>query len=673
MILNRAGTRLYVACDNSDSVAMIDAASDTLLTQFPVTAPRAVFSNPSGFRGSNPNSLALSPDERTLYVTDGGVNAVAVVGLTEVSGSVAGLIPTGWYPNAVSLSGDGDRLYIVNGKSPAGPNPQGCHDTPTNLPADLARCRSPNQYDLQLTRAGLLSLPEPTTRELKTLTEQVARNDHFRAIGARDKLVTETLHVKIHHVIYIVKENRSYDQVLGDLERGNGDPSLAMLPQAISPNHHQLARQFVTLDNFYDSGEVSGDGWNWSTAARATDSTEKTVAIQYAGHGLDYAYEGTNRNVNVGIASAAARRAANPYTPNDDDLLPGTADVSAPDGPGDSGDEAGTGYLWNDALRAKLTVRNYGFFIDLVRYSVPPNVPGYLPLLHDPHAIGMTVAYAAKTALTPVTDPYFRGFDQAFPDYWRYKEWEREFDAYDRDGNLPALELVRLAHDHFGDFGKAVDGINTVETQMGDNDYAVGLLVEKVAHSRYKNDTLIFVLEDDAQDGPDHMDAHRSVAFIAGPYVRQNALVTTRYTTVHMLRTIEDVLGIEPLGVNDSSVGPMTAIFETTLRPWNYTAIVPAALRTTALPVPAAAASAPPNSAGVILHHDAAYWQQQSQGMDFSAEDRLNAPWFNRILWQGLMGEAAPYPQTRDGHDFRRNRKRLFEHSANLPASTSPR
>ena len=186
IILNRAGTRLYVACDNSDSVAIIDTASDKLLTQFPVTAPKAVFSNPRGFKGSNPNSLALSPDEHTLYVTDGGTNALAVIRLDNDSGTIAGLIPTGWYPNSVSVSRDGARLYIVNGKSPAGPNPGHCSSTPA--------CRSQNQYILQLTRAGFLTLPVPRAAELASLTAQVARNDHFRAVGNKDALVTQFLH-----------------------------------------------------------------------------------------------------------------------------------------------------------------------------------------------------------------------------------------------------------------------------------------------------------------------------------------------------------------------------------------------------------------------------------------------------------------------------------------------
>lgn len=662
MVLNRSGSRLYVACDNSDSVAILDTESDRLLAQFAVTAPKDVFLNPRGFKGSNPNSLALSPDERTLYVTEGGTNAVAEVQLKQDAGRVAGLIPTGWYPNSVSVSRDGSRLYVVNGKSPEGPIPQGCGYTPS--PAD---CHAKNSFIFQRSRAGFLTLPAPSEKDLEALTQQVAQNDHFRAVGAKDQEMAEFLRGRIHHVVYIIKENRSYDQVLGDLERGNGDPALTSLPEPISPNHHQLARRFVTLDNFYASGEVSGDGWNWSTAARTTDSVEKTLPVEYAGHGLDYTYEGGGRNINTGIASMEGRQQANSLTPNDPDLLPGTADVDAPDAADDDDNSAGAGYLWDGALRAKLSVRNYGFFIDLFRYRVPEVAPGYLAPLRDARAVGTTIAFATKPELAPLTDPYYPGFDERLPDYWRFKEWEHEFDDYARNGNLPALELMRLGGDHFGDFARAIDGVNTVETQMASNDYALGLVIEKIAHSPYKNDTLVIVVEDDAQDGPDHVEAHRTLAFVAGPYVRQRALVSERYTSVHVLRTIEDILGIEPLGLNDSSAEPMTAVFDRDAQAWDYQAVVPAVLRTTKLPLPAATAAEAANANAVAgeeryarPRHDAVYWAAKTEGMDFSAEDRLDTPRFNRILWTGLMGDDVAFPQNPKPANLRRHRASLL-------------
>ena len=386
-------------------------------------------------------------------------------------------------------------------------------------------------------------------------------------------------------MIYIVKENRTYDQVLGDLEKGNGDPSLTLFPEAMTPNHHELARRFVTLDNFYDSGEVSGVGWNWSTAARTTDEVERTIPLNYAFRGMTYDVEGMNRNINVGLDSPHDRNIEK--LDDAENQLPGHADVAAPDGPED---ESGAGYLWDGALRSGLSVRNYGFFIDLSHYNHIPGDDPPIPLLRDPAASGMRVATATKANLQQVTDPYFRGFDQRFPDYWRFKEWEREFDGFVAHDNLPSLELVRLPHDHLGLFDEAVDGVNTVETEIADNDYAVGLLVEKVAHSKYAKDTLIFVIEDDAQNGPDHVDAHRSLALIAGPYVKQRALISKRFNTVVLLRTMEEVLGMKPLGLNDALQPPMSEVFSTQQATWNYKARVPAILRSTKLPLPAATA-----------------------------------------------------------------------------------
>src|SRR5437764_1958047 len=235
-------------------------------------------------------------------------------------------------------------MYVVNGKSPTGPNPGSCLGL---TPEKDAKCRATNQYNLQLIKAGLQSFPTPTLGELQALTQQVASNDSFKAtLSASDTAKLAFLRAHIKHVIYIVKENRTYDQILGDLEVGNGEPKLAMFPEPVTPNLHRLARRFVTLDNFYDTAEVSGNGWNWSTAARATDVVEKTVPVNYASRGGTYDWEGANRNIIPG------------FPLNDPNLLPGTADVSAPDGPNGEG---GAGYLWDGALRANLAIRNYGF------------------------------------------------------------------------------------------------------------------------------------------------------------------------------------------------------------------------------------------------------------------------------------------------------------------------
>src|SRR5262249_44446952 len=245
-----------------------------------------------------------------------------------------------------------------------------------------------------------------------------------------------------------------------------------------------------------------------------------------------------------------------------------------------------------------------------------------------------------------------------FPDFWRFKEWEREFDQFVADGNLPALELVRLPHDHFGSFGTAIDGVNTPELQMADNDYAVALVVDKVSHSRFADDTLIFVIEDDAQDGPDHIDAHRSTAFVAGPYVRRGAVVSTPMTTVSMVRTIEDVLGLEHMGLTDGLSAPMTDVFQFRVRPndWSFSAIVPATLRQTQLPLPpepmqpgsAVLAKLPAPS----VTHTAAYWSRATASENFDREDAVDAQRFNRTLWYGLRGQSVPYPTERHGRDM---------------------
>ena len=654
LVANRAGSRVYAALDNSDGFGVIDTARDRLLETVPTVAPAGLLAAPAKLGGAGSNALALAADGRSVFVSNGAANAVAVVALSDTASGlptgakrrdadddenspaskVIGLIPTGWYPTGVAVRRDG-RLFVVNAKSVPGPNPGGCRDHAGTVDYDKAACQAHNQYIWQLQKAGFLTLPRPTPVELGQLTRQVAINNHYAATA--DDATMAFLRGHIRHVIYIVKENRGYDQVLGDLGIGNGDPRLTLLGEALSPNHHALAREFVTLDAFEDSGETSNTGWNWTTAARTTDYAERNAPVNYADRGLSYDHEGDNRNINVGLATAAARVAANPLTPHDPDLLAGAADVAAPDGPDGA---IGEGYIWNAALRAHKTVRNYGFYGDLSRYSGAMPEALRIPLERDPHRAGLQVLYPAKASLLTVTDPYFRGFDQSFPDFWRFREWEREFDGFAASGDLPALSLVRLAHDHFGGFKTAIDGVDTVETEMADNDYALGLLIAKVAASRFAADTLIFVIEDDAQDGPDHVSARRSIAFVAGPYVRRHALVSTPYTTVSMVRTIEDVLGADPLGLNDAMAAPMRDVFDITQPPeWQFTPRVAAVLRTTKLPLPPQTAA----DAGCLPSHlrSSRYWAAAMAGQNFDVEDKLDTPAFNRALRIGLAPGAA--------------------------------
>jgi DNA-binding beta-propeller fold protein YncE len=680
MLLNKTQSRLFVALDNQDAVAMIDTDDDEIRHELDVNTQFQTGSAKSRYTGSHPNDLALSSDEGTLYVTLGGTNAVAVVDLKadkedeenekgkrreehdeDESGALIGLIPTGWYPGSVSLSADGRHMYIINALSSAGPNPEGCRSNLEPSPS----CKdgvNTNQYIMQLRLGGLLSMPLPDAKDLKRLTRQVLYNNSVLEKGSPDDLaLMRFLRKHIKHVIYIVKENRTYDQVLGDLEMGNGDPDLTLFPEPISPNHHALARQFVTLDNTYASGAVSGDGWVWSTAGRASDFTEKTITVNYAGRGLSYDYEGMNRNINVAQETTAERQAVNPFVPDDEDVLPGTADTAALDGPDG---EVGKGYLWDVVQEVGLTVRNYAFYGDWTLNYLPED-QGLPPLLREPSLEGVRVFYPAATGLMEVSSPYYREYDMLLADYWRFKEWEREYDQFVEERNMPNLMTIELPHDHFGSFGSALDGVDTPETQMADNDYALGMIVEKVANGPYKDSTLIFVIEDDTQNGPDHVDAQRTVAFVVGPYVKQGDVVSEHYTTVSMLRTIVDILGAEPMGLQVALAEPMAAVFTKSKsnRRWDYIAIVPEVLRTTDLPLPPPDESTSLSTSDLVFarpRRTAQWWEERTQGQDFKRADNLDADKFNRVLWAGLKGEDVPYPVERHGRDLSKDRKRLL-------------
>ena len=289
-------------------------------------------------------------------------------------------------------------------------------------------------------------------------------------------------------------------------------------------------------------------------------------------------------------------------------------------------------------------------------------------MLRNPASTGTVVAFPTNVALTPFTDPYFRGFDNTLPDFWRYSEWERDFDANERrarpavgspnlPGGLASLTLIRFMHDHTGNFDTAIDGVNTPELMVADNDYAVGLLVQKISNSQYAKNTLIFVVEDDAQDGGDHMDSHRSTAFIVGPYVKQGALVSTSYNTIDFIRTMEEVLGMPPMNLNDALGRPMTDVFNTTPSPWTFTAAPSPLLYRTQLPL---TPHKPADRALFKPAHNARYWARATKGMDFDDADLLDPHDFNHVLWKGLMGNK-PYPAAPTGLDLRANREQLLE------------
>jgi hypothetical protein len=479
------------------------------------------------------------------------------------------------------------------------------------------------------------------------------------------RLMRELRH-RIKHVIYVVRENRTYDQLLGDLDRGNGDPSLAEFGETITPNAHRIAQSFVDEDNFFVCGDVSANGWAWTTGARESDFETKSVPLNYSGRGTDYETEGTNRNINVGLATVKERIAHYPLNPTDPDILPGTGNVAAPDGPGH--DAKQQGYIWSAALAAGHSLRNYGVFADLQIYSLPP--PYTVPLERYPAPKGLTVISIADPELKNLTDPYFRGFDMAMPDFYREWEWEREFNQFDQNGGLPDIELVRLPRNHTGSYSTSLDGTNTPEIQQAENDYAVGKLVERVAHSQYKYNTLIFVLEDDAQDGADHMDSHRSTFFVAGPYVKHGAVISERYTTVSVVRTIEDLLGVEHVNINTATRRPMTALFDLNQREWNYKAVPSPLLANTQLPIPQSEFASYKTKPKPKPLHDGSYWAEVTKGFDFWQEDHLgDVAKYNRIIWAGVMGDGVPYPTERSGADLRKNRKELLR--SVKPASSS--
>ena len=654
MVLNKAQTRLYVTVDNEDALYVIDTQRNCVLGSVNTTAPGTGSwggkSKKGTLPGSNPNSVVLSPDEKTIYVTDSATNAVAVIEVEEGNElEVEGLIPTGWLPNSISLSPDGKMLFVSVGKTPAGPNPNYCSST-WNSDAVNTACDLTQEYIFQVMKAGLQTIPVPCGSDLRALTNIVAKNNGFGFTPSKaDQETMQFLNSKIKHIVYIIKENRTYDQILGDLSVGNGDPTITQFGEAVTPNFHAMALNFVDLDNFQCSGEVSMDGWQWSTAGRGVDTLEKTVPVNYGKGGVDYDSEGDDRSINVAQKTPAERQAVTPGKPItlDPNYLPGPGNEMAIDGP--SGEE-GAGYLWNAALRAELTFRNYGVFSDELPSASNPYIlePGYT----NPPT---KVVIESDPILKDYTDFSFYNYDNTFPDFYRFKEWEREFNGHVTNGDMPNLEMVRLMHDHMGHFGSALLGVNTPELEQADDDYGVALLVDKIAHSPYKDSTLVFVLEDDAQDGADHVDAHRSTAYIVGPYVKHGAVVSTRYATANLVRTIHDILGMPAQSLEIAGVPPMTEVFDTHQKDWTFDAVPSLFLCGTQLPIPSQ------NCIAAIPKptHDAAWWEEQTKGMDFSKADHVNPQAFNLVVWKGLKGDV-PYPTTRSGTDLRQNRTELL-------------
>jgi YVTN family beta-propeller protein len=685
MTLDRSGYRLYVAQDNADQVAVIDTSTNTVINEIDARAPAGLLGGrrevheehdeepgreQPHYTGAATFAVTISPDGGLLYAVNAAANSIAVIPLGgRFANRVAGLIPTAYEPHDVTFSADGTWMYIVNGKSVTGPNPGHLYGNtalltsityPGGNDAAAAAARASNQYQFQLERASLVSAPVPTFADLPELTEKVAQNNFYSAEPVEDDAeVMRFVRKRIKHVIYIVKENRTFDQILGDLGNGsNGDSGLTQFGASITPNFHNLATKFVTLDNFTDPGDGSMDGWSWALQGRVTNTETLTQQINYAfvNRGLSYESEGANRSVPVNLPTVAQRDAAagpagtTNYSTASAGLPGGTANLLTGTGNHASSDAPfgiQNGYIFDAVLQAGGTVRNYGFLVNNIGSIGTKALP-----VSDPFTANIIQVAPLAPSLAPLTDRFFRGYDQNYPDLWRYNEWKREFDMYVTNKNLPSLSLVRFSHDHTGSFATALAGVNTPETQQADDDLAVGRLVEAVAHSPYAANTLIIVTEDDCQDGPDHVDSHRATTYVIGPYVKQGAVVSTHYTQVNALRTIEDALGTPHINLNTAFQRPMSKVFDIeSSGAWTYSAAASTVLMTTTLLAQGESGKQAVTFAqgpNVKPKHNAAYWARVTAGFDFSDADRVPPARFNKVLWTGMMG-SKPYPTM--GHD----------------------
>ena len=522
MTLDASQSKLYVAQDNADQVAVIDTTTNTIIAKIDARAPASVlnpgrrFAKIDGreegdeneqdeeaigseedgrsddhdadrhhagrYTGAATYTVTLAPDGETLYAVNTGANSVAVIPLTgEDAYTVRGLIPTAYEPHDITFSADGSWMYIVNGKNATGPNPLHLSGStalitsiiyPGGNAAAQAAANASNQYQFQLERASLVSAPVPTSAALRVLTAQVAKNNFYTDESAeKDEAVMDFVRHKIKHVINIVKENRTFDQILGDLANGaRGDSSLTQFGQPITPNFHQLATKFVTLDNFMDPGDGSMDGWSWALQGRVTNTETITQQINYGfvDRGLSYESEGKNRSVPVNWLTVAERDAASGpagttnYSAASASLLGGTANLLAGTGNhayADAPFGIQQGTIFDAVLHAGGTVRNYGFLVNNIGSIGTIAAP-----VDDPFKAGIIQVAPLDPTLAPITDVYFRGYDQNYPDLWRYNEWKREFDQFVASGNLPNLSLVRFSHDHMGSFNMALAGVNTPET-----------------------------------------------------------------------------------------------------------------------------------------------------------------------------------------------------------------
>jgi YVTN family beta-propeller protein len=579
MALSRDGKRLFVANANSDTVSVLDTAT---LENVGTLSLKPQSDLPLG---SAPNALAVSPDGLLLYVANGGNNAVAVLEIA--TGKPQGWIPVGWYPDAVAASRSG-RLYIANLKG------LGSRSSDFGMAPDVKidRHSGYNVYDY----LGTVSIVEPpddfTLREATARFFEGLRSlmpEHGSAAGPV-KEVPVPLHPGetsvFKHVLYIIKENHTYDEILGDLARGNGDPSLTVFGAKITPNHHALASEFVLLDNLYCNGVLSADGHQWTDEGDVTDYIEKSMG----GYARSYPADGTDA-----LAYASS------------------------------------GFLWDEVLRRGLSLRVYGEFVKSLVMTAPPNATWndfYADYLHGTS----TVRFFQKTelhTLGPYLDWNYPAFSLRIPDVYRAREFIRELRGFEEKGNLPSLSVIQLGNDHTSGTD---EGLPTPRAAVADNDLALGQIVEAVSRSRYWRDTVIFVVEDDPQHGLDHVDGHRTVAFVISAYTRRGSVDSTFYNQNSILRTIELILGLNPMTQFDLAANPILESFQPVpdLAPY-------AAKRNE---VPLEELNPKESSLAGRQREDA----RLSRTMDFDEPDRVDDELLKQIIWRSVKGYDTPYP-----------------------------
>jgi DNA-binding beta-propeller fold protein YncE len=561
MAVSPDGKRLFVASANSGVVNVFSTFSGEPLEEIST----ALY--PEAPHTTTPNALTLSPDGNTLNVAVADMNAVAVVNVSNIAHSfVDGFIPTGWYPTGVAYSRDGRQLLVLSGKG-------------------MSPAANPLTGGMEKRLAGMISILSPPDRtSLNDLTRRTYSlspyNDTIRLAPPNIPIGSPIPRVvgassPIKHVFYIIRENRTYDQILGDVTAGNGDPTLALFGKDSTPNAHALAQNFVLFDNFYVDADVSYDGHAYSTAAYATDVVQKLWQTLYANRGGVYLGEG----------SGAMR---NPF-----------GNLSSPE----------QGYIWDFALRANVTVRSYGEFVDNISKS----------------ASGDVVAVGNVPGLKGLAAPTYAAFDLDIPDSKRVDNWLAEFRDFERNGNLPQLSVIHLPNDHTKG---TVPGAPTPRVMIADNDLGLGRIVEAVSNSAYWKDSAIFVVEDDGQSGPDHVDSHRSVLLVASPFAKKSFVDHTFYTTSGVLRTIELILGLEPMSQYDAAASPLFNAFTGTPSLNTYQRLIP---------------RVPMDEKNTASSFGAA----ESLAMNFDEEDRTPEVLLNEIIWRSVKGANSPMPPPR--------------------------